>query len=60
LYGTTQQGGGANAGTVFKITAEGQESLLYSFTGGTDGDQPFDTLILAGKNELVGTAAGGG
>jgi uncharacterized repeat protein (TIGR03803 family) len=60
LYGTTQQGGGADAGTVFKITAEGQESLLYSFTGGTDGDQPFDALILAGKNELVGTAAGGG
>jgi len=32
LYGTTQQGGSVlNAGTVFKLTKEGVETILYSF-----------------------------
>jgi uncharacterized repeat protein (TIGR03803 family) len=43
LYGTTYQGGGSGCsggsgcGTVFKITAAGKETVLYRFTGGTDG-----------------------
>src|SRR5437764_12645427 len=31
LYGTTQDGGSDNAGTVFKIVPDGTESVLYSF-----------------------------
>jgi uncharacterized repeat protein (TIGR03803 family) len=34
LYGTTLFGGGANAGVVFKVDTAGQETVLYSFTGG--------------------------
>ena len=37
LYGTTTLGGGSNAGVVFKITPSGNESVLYAFTGGSDG-----------------------
>src|SRR5580692_3828004 len=37
LYGTTYQGGPANAGVVYKIDPVGQETVLYSFTGGADG-----------------------
>jgi uncharacterized repeat protein (TIGR03803 family) len=60
LYGTTQQGGGADAGTVFKISSAGDESVLYGFSGGVDGDQPYASLILNGKKELLGTATQGG
>ncbi|HEX3666125.1 MAG TPA: choice-of-anchor tandem repeat GloVer-containing protein [Rhizomicrobium sp.] len=60
LYGTTQAGGTANAGTVFKITPAGGELVLHAFTGGTDGDQPFAPLFPGRKNELYGTATGGG
>ena len=31
LYGTTNQGGKYNAGTVFSITRPGREKILYSF-----------------------------
>ena len=60
LYGTTQQGGGADAGTVFKISSAGVELVLYTFSGGVDGDQPYASLILKGRKELLGTATQGG
>jgi uncharacterized repeat protein (TIGR03803 family) len=37
LYGTTASGGPYNFGTVFKLDATGQESVLHQFTGGVDG-----------------------
>src|SRR5579863_3728211 len=37
LYGTTNSGGASNAGVVFRLSATGQETVLYSFTGGADG-----------------------
>ena len=40
LYGTTFEGGTANAGVVYKVDTAGQETVLYSFTGGADGGQP--------------------
>ncbi len=40
LYGTTQLGGTANSGTVFKISTNGALTSLYSFTGGNDGADP--------------------
>jgi uncharacterized repeat protein (TIGR03803 family) len=61
LYGTTQAGGVKNAGTVFKVAPDGSaESVLYAFTGGADGDQPFAALFLGAKNELYGTVSQGG
>lgn len=60
LYGTTQNGGKDNAGTVFAIDlATGNESIVYSFTSGTDGKYPLAALIaLNGK--LYGTTSEGG
>ena len=40
LYGTTPSGGASNQGTVFKLDTTGTETVLYSFTGGTDGVGP--------------------
>lgn len=55
LYGTTQQGGTSDAGTVFKIAPDGTESVLYSFTGGSDGADPSCTLVLDATGNLYGT-----
>jgi uncharacterized repeat protein (TIGR03803 family) len=40
LYGTTLRGGTAGAGIVYKLDTAGNETVLYSFTGGADGDSP--------------------
>ena len=38
LYGTTVEGGTANAGVVYKVDpTAGHQTVLYSFTGGADG-----------------------
>jgi len=56
LYGTTQGGGAALLGNVYKITAGGTESNVYSFCVTTcdDGANPTSALIQAGGN-LYGT-----
>jgi uncharacterized repeat protein (TIGR03803 family) len=41
LYGTTYGGGAHHEGTVFQLDPSGNETLLYSFTGGSDGASPF-------------------
>lgn len=45
LYGTTSQGGTGNCyqgcGLVFKIDQAGKETVLHSFTGGSDGGYPY-------------------
>jgi uncharacterized repeat protein (TIGR03803 family) len=60
LYGTTFWGGRFEAGTVFKIDASGNESVLYSFRGGTDGSLPSSSLVLDVAGNLYGTTDGGG
>jgi uncharacterized repeat protein (TIGR03803 family) len=65
LYGTTSAGGGSGCGgsgcgTVFKLDRRGNETLLYSFTGGTDGGTPYAGLIRDGAGSLYGTAFIGG
>jgi uncharacterized repeat protein (TIGR03803 family) len=40
VYGASQ-GGGLGWGTVFEITASGQERVLYNFQDGADGMLPF-------------------
>ena len=62
LYGTTAEGGGTmcGCGTVFKLTPNSNgswtESVLYKFTGGTDGGDPFGGLIFDAAGNLYGTA----
>jgi uncharacterized repeat protein (TIGR03803 family) len=60
LYGLTNSGGAYGYGTVFKLTSAGQESVLYSFTGGNDGANPLGDLLLdsAGNFYAVTTLGG--
>ncbi len=60
LYGTTYYGGTNNAGTVFKISPSGTESVLYSFGTGTDGQNPYAGLVLDASGNLCGTTLYGG
>lgn len=59
LYGTTQFGGTSNQGVVFKINSSGQESVLYNFTGGSDGGIPIGRL-LANQGSFYGMTSSGG
>jgi uncharacterized repeat protein (TIGR03803 family) len=59
LYGTTFSGGASGLGTVFKLTPEGAESVLYSFGGG-DGALPRAGLILDTAGNLYGSTFSGG
>jgi uncharacterized repeat protein (TIGR03803 family) len=59
FYGTTAAGGAHGLGTVFKVTAAGTETLLYSFTGGNDGATP-QSLIEGSDGNFYGTNANGG
>jgi uncharacterized repeat protein (TIGR03803 family) len=59
LYGTTMGGGANGGGTVFKIDAEGHESILYSF-GGADGSDPVGGLFRDADGSLYGTTNAGG
>jgi uncharacterized repeat protein (TIGR03803 family) len=60
FYGTTYQGGANGEGTVFELTAAGEESVLYSFGAGSgDGNQPDSSLLLY-KGDFYGTSYYGG
>jgi uncharacterized repeat protein (TIGR03803 family) len=64
LYGTAYSGGtGCNThgcGVVFKLSKTGKETVLYTFTGGTDGANPAGGLILDTQGNLYGTTYVGG
>ena len=60
LYGTTYYGGTHDSGTVFKIDSAGNETVLYSFTGGNDGGSPLADLLLDTEGNLYGTTWVGG
>src|SRR5579862_7288839 len=60
LYGTSVQGGTFGSGTVFQVTADGIHTVLYSFTGGADGGEPYKGVTLDAQGNLYGTAVTGG
>jgi uncharacterized repeat protein (TIGR03803 family) len=60
LYGTTQYGGASNIGVVFKLTPGGKETVLHSFTGGSDGVYPYAGLYRDAAGNLYGTTENGG
>lgn len=60
LYGTTSNGGIAGAGTIFKLSPRGKETLLYKFLGGSDGICPMGSLVLDATGDLYGTTVYGG
>jgi uncharacterized repeat protein (TIGR03803 family) len=61
IFGTTQQGGSNNQGTIFSMNTDGTGfQLLHSFTSApNDGVMPLTALTLAGS-VLYGTSAAGG
>jgi uncharacterized repeat protein (TIGR03803 family) len=63
LYGTTINGGGFNLGVAFELKRSGAhyvESILHSFGGGSDGAQPYGSLLFGTSGVLYGTTEGGG
>jgi uncharacterized repeat protein (TIGR03803 family) len=61
LYGTTESGGSAGLGTLFKLNTDGSGfTNLYVFTAAnSEGARPDAALVLSG-NTLYGTALRGG
>ena len=69
LYGTTTTGGN-NQGIVFKLTPPPRvceatlcpwvETILYAFTGGSDGGNPYSPVILDAAGNVYGTTQSGG
>jgi len=63
IYGTAAGGGTNSNGVVFKLTRSGNswtQSVLWSFTGGADGANPYGGVIFDGAGNLYGTTAYGG
>jgi uncharacterized repeat protein (TIGR03803 family) len=61
LYGTTYYGGtNGGFGTVYKLTAKGKLTLLHSFAGMPDGQNPYARLIRDSAGNLYGTTFYGG
>ena len=59
FYGTTLHGGDFSAGTVYKMTPKGKETVLYSFKGTTDGAFPYAKPARDAAGTLYGTTNGG-
>jgi uncharacterized repeat protein (TIGR03803 family) len=61
LYGTTEQGGTNNDGTVFKISTDGALTYLHEFTGPPDdGEDPDGGLVQGSDGNFYGTTSLGG
>ena len=60
FYGTTDAGGSFGWGTIFKLDSSGIETVLYSFTGGSDGASPTAALMRDAQGNLFGTTYWGG
>ncbi|MBV9304008.1 MAG: hypothetical protein JOY62_11260 [Acidobacteriaceae bacterium] len=60
LYGTALFGGIQGSGVVFKLDPNGKETVLYSFTGGADGANPYAPLIRDREGNLYSTTSSGG
>ncbi|HLY18944.1 MAG TPA: choice-of-anchor tandem repeat GloVer-containing protein [Bryobacteraceae bacterium] len=63
IFGTTVQGGQFSSGTVFQLAPSAGgwiHTVLYSFTGGVDGGEPYKGVTLDAHGNLYGTAGVGG
>lgn len=62
IYGTTHCDGDDSAGTIYKLAPSGggwAYTLLYTFTGGSDGQFTISNLVLK-NGKLYGTTQNGG
>jgi uncharacterized repeat protein (TIGR03803 family) len=64
LYGTAVTGGASGSGVVYELsptlTGTWNETLIYNFTGGLDGGNPYSGLVFDGAGNLYGTTGAGG
>jgi uncharacterized repeat protein (TIGR03803 family) len=66
LYGALSQRGPLGNGVIYKLTPPSgssgrwSESIIYSFTGGTDGSGPTSDLAIDASGALYGITSGGG
>lgn len=60
FYGTTENGGLRNGGTVFSITPAGELTTLFNFSGDANGASPGAALLVGSDGKLYGTTAAGG
>ncbi len=64
LYGTTVAGGTSGEGTIFELSPNSNgtwsESILYNFTGGSDGGGVMSGLVFDSSGNLYGVAQRGG
>jgi uncharacterized repeat protein (TIGR03803 family) len=63
IYGVTERGGSADSGTVYALTPGStgwNESVIYSFQGGADGEDPFGGVVEGASGTLYGTTLIGG
>ncbi len=56
IYGTTWSGGASSCGVVYRLDANGQETVLHSFTGGDDGCNLWAGVIGDLAGNLYGAA----
>jgi len=60
MYGTAGGAGANGVGVIFKLDVNGIFSVVYAFTGGTDGSYPNSTMALDTAGNLYGTTTKGG
>jgi uncharacterized repeat protein (TIGR03803 family) len=60
VYGAAFSGGDSDAGVVYKLDTTGKETVLYSFSGTSDGSHPVSVLLADAAGNLYGTTEYGG
>jgi uncharacterized repeat protein (TIGR03803 family) len=65
FFGATFEGGNGNCGgegcgTIYKLSANGTEKVLYAFLGGADGQLPYAAALVDRADNLFGTTYEGG
>ncbi len=63
LFGTTEDGGSSGGGVVFELSPSGgnwNQTILYNFTGGSDGGSPTAKLTFDAAGNLYSTTEVGG
>ena len=60
LYGSSVLGGDFGSGTVFQLAPGRTHTVLYSFTGGTDGAEAYGGVTLDADGNLYGATVAGG
>ena len=60
LFGTASSGGSTGYGVVYKVDSLGNETVVFTFSGGRDGAYPNAGVVFDRMGNLVGDTSGGG